>query len=211
MLGVSVTSGEMAEYWKPFLEDLVRRKLRGVKLVISDAHMGLRAAMRAVLNVTNWQRCTVHFLRNLLAIPPKSAQGFSVAAFRMTCMQSSPQGARELYYKAIGLIEAKGPRAAECPREAEEDVLAHMTFSQVHGRQIRSTNPLKRLNKETQRRTSGVGIFLSDDCVLRLVTMVFRDPSDAWRVGRCYFSQKSMTLRAVPAPDAGARLEVAAG
>ena len=211
VLGISVASGEMMECWKAFLEDLVKRKLRGVKLVISDAHTGLRAAMRAVLNGTAWQRCTVHFLRNLLALLPKSAQGFSVAAFRMAFMQSSMPEARELYHKAIALIEAKHPRAAECAREAEEDVLAHMTFPQAHWRQIRSTNPLERLNKEIRRRTDVVGIFPSDDSVLRLVTMLLCDQSDEWCVGRRYFSQESMKHLAAPERDAVASLvEVAA-
>ena len=120
MLGLSVVNGVIIARWRSFLEDLVKCRLRGLKLVISDAHTGVRATMRAVLNGTAWQRCTVHVLRNLLAVLPKSTQGFSVAALPMAFMQSSLAEARDLYHKAIALIEAKHRRAAECAREAEE-------------------------------------------------------------------------------------------
>ncbi len=148
---VLVASSERMECWKAFLEGLVKRKLRGVKLVISDAHAGPRGATRDVLNETVWQSCTVTFW-----------QSFSVVASRMAFMRSSLAEARELDHKAIALIEVKQPRVAECARNAEEDVLAHLTFPQAQW-QIRSTNLLERLNKEFHRRTDVVGIFPSDD------------------------------------------------
>lgn len=201
-IGVAVATGEMESCWKAFLEGLVRRGLSGVQLVISDAHTGLQAAIRGVLNGTTWQRCTVHFLRNVLALVPKTAQALAAAAFRIAFMQPTRETAREHFRKAVAMLEPRYPDAARCAEQAEEDVLAYMSFPQAHWRQIRSTNPLERLNKEIRRRTDVVGIFPNDAALLRLVTMLLVEQNDEWIVGRRYFSLESMRLLdPPPAPE----------
>ena len=192
IIGVSVASGEMEACWKAFLEELVKRGLSGVQLVISDAHSGLRAAIARVFVGATWQRCSVHFLRNVLALLPKSAQRLGAGAFRTAFDQSNLASAKEFFGKAIQLLEPKHADAARCAREAEEDVLAYMSFPELHWRQIRSTNPLERLNREIRRRTDVVGIFPNDASLLRLVTMLLVEQHDEWSVGRRYFSIESM-------------------
>jgi transposase-like protein len=208
IIGVAVAAGEMEICWRSFLESLVARGLTGVELVVSDAHTGLQKAVRAVLTGTTWQRCTVHFLRNVLALVPKSAQALTAAAFRMALMQPTRESASEHFGKAVELLEARYPEAARCAREAEEDVLAYMSFPTAHWRQIRSTNPLERLNKEIRRRTDVVGIFPNDAALLRLVTMLLAEQNDEWLVGRRYFSIESMRLlERRPEPQAPAMLK----
>ena len=198
IIGVGVASGEMESCWKAFLEGLVKRGMSGVHLVISDAHAGLRKAIASVLIGTTWQRCSVHFLRNVLAVLPKSAQRLAAGAFRTAFDQSNLASAKDFFGKAIELLEAKYPKAAECAREAEDDVLAYMSFPELHWRQIRSTNPLERLNREIRRRTDVVGIFPNDASLLRLVTMLLVEQHDEWSVGRRYFSIESMLAVTVP-------------
>jgi len=210
VLGVDVADKEMESSWRAFLRSLVTRGLRGVQLVISDAHEGLRAAIRAVFNGVTWQRCYVHFIRNVLDKTPKSAQGFVAAALRNVFAQTSYDHAREAMGKAIDAMEAKWPRAAEVAREAEDDVLAYFAFPSAHWRQIRSTNPLERLNKEVRRRVRVVGIFPTRASVLRLVGAMLIEQDDEWKVGRRYFSANSMAqlVHALPeleAPDAAAK------
>ncbi len=200
VIGVAVARGEMESCWKAFLESMVARGLSGVQLVVSDAHTGLRAAVQKVLTGSTWQRCYVHFLRNVLALLPKHAQTLAAAAFRMAFMQPSRELAVEFYGKAVAMLEAKHPDAARCALEAEEDVLAYMGFPEAHWRQIRSTNPLERLNKEIRRRTDVVGIFPNDAALLRLVTMLLVEQTDEWSVGRRYFSIESMQMLSGQAP-----------
>jgi transposase-like protein len=199
VLGVQVTQGEMETCWRSFLAHLVERKLRGVKLVISDAHAGLRKAMQSVLNGTTWQRCYVHFLRDVSSHLPKAAQGFALAALRNVFQQTTPEHAHEAMTKAIELLERKYPTVAELVREAESDVLAYFSFPEAHRKQIRSTNPLERLNKELRRRTRVVGIFPNDASVLRLVGMLLVEQHEEWTAGdRRYFSANSMKLLTTP-------------
>ena len=205
VLGVQVAQSEMEASWRRFLEDLVRRGLRGTQLVISDAHSGLRAAIRSVLNGVTWQRCSVHFLRNVLSHLPRKAHSLVSAALRNIFRQPSLEAARDAVTRAIELLEPKWSEAAELLRQAEEDVLAYMHFPEPHWRQIKSTNPLERLNKEIRRRTNVVGIFPNDPSVLRLVTMLLVEQNDEWAVAaRRYFSLESMASvtgeRVVAAP-----------
>ena len=192
VLGLVVAQKEMESSWREFLRSLVTRGLRGVQLVISDAHEGLRSAIRGVLNGVTWQRCYVHFIRNVLEKTPKSAQGFVAAVLRNVFAQTSLEHAREAMGKAIDAIEEKWPRAAAVAREAEDDVLAYFTFPTAHWRQIRSTNPLERLNKEVRRRVRVIGIFPTQASVLRLVGAMLIEQDDEWKVGRRYFSGSSM-------------------
>lgn len=208
VVGVQVACGEMEGCWKAFLEGLVARGLSGVQLVISDAHTGLRGAIRRVLTGTSWQRCYVHFLRNVLALLPRQTQAMAAAAFRMAFMQPTRELAREFFAKAVSMLEPKFSEAARCARDAEEDVLSYMSFPEAHWRQIRSTNPLERLNKEIRRRTDVVGIFPNDTALLRLVTMLLAEQNDEWLVGRRYFSIESMeriVAAGVPTPQLAAK------
>lgn len=210
VIGVEVADGEMEDAWRSFLGSLVARGMRGVQLVISDAHCGLRKAIRGVLNGVAWQRCTVHFMRNVLCRVPKAAQGFVAAALQSIFAQSSQEAAKEALHKAVELLRAKYPAAAAVVAEAEEDVLAYMNFPEKHWRQIHSTNPLERQNKEIRRRTDVVGIFPNSASALRLVTMLLVEQNDEWAVNKRYFSLESMELlkslqgRDVPALDEAA-------
>lgn len=210
IIGVEVADGEMEDAWRAFLGGLVARGLRGVQLAISDAHLGLRKGLRGALNGVAWQRCTVHFMRNVLCRVPKAAQGFVAAALKTIFSQSSQQEARAALRKAVELLASKHPAAATVVEEAEDDVLAYMSFPDKHWRQLHSTNPLERQNREIRRRTDVVGIFPNRASALRLVTMLLVEQNDDWAVNRRYFSLESMLLlqpqpvMAVPALEAAA-------
>lgn len=192
VLGVDVAEGEMESSWRAFLRGLVRRGLRGVQLVISDAHEGLRAAIPAVLNNVAWQRCYVHFMRNVLDKVPRASQGLVKAVLKTVFTQGTLQDAKLAMTRALDTVEPRWPRAAAVMRDAEDEVLTHYAFPAAHRRQIRSTNPLERLNKEIRRRTRVVGIFPNEPSLLRLVGAMLMEQDDEWRVGRRYFSATSM-------------------
>jgi len=213
VLGMDVADGEMTDAWRQFLESLVARGLRGVQLVVSDAHAGLAAARTQVLNGTGWQRCQVHFLRNVLSRVGKSAQPAVSAVVRGVLNQTDAAAAHEALRKAKETLAAKFPQVVALLEEAEHDVLTCLGFPSSHWRQIRSTNPLERENKEIRRRTDVVGIFPNREAVVRLVTMLLAEQNDEWAVAqRRYFSLESMkpVLPAVVAPCATAELPKAA-
>lgn len=139
VLGTVVAAGEMEDSWRAFLQGLVERGLRGVQWVISDAHEGLKRAIRAVLNGVSWPRCTVHFLRNVMTKIPKKAQGVVVALLRTVFAQASLKEAKDAMTKALAFLDHQDPDAAAVVREAEDDVLAHRSFPNEHWRQIRRT------------------------------------------------------------------------
>lgn len=208
VLGVDVANGEMKRCWQAFLQHLVGRGLRGVRLVISDAHSGLRGAIQAVLNGTTWQRCYVHFIRDVLSHLPKSQSGFVAAALRNVFQQTTLEHAREAMAKVITLLETKYPAVAELLVEAEDDVLAYFAFPDAHWRQIRSTNPLERINKELRRRVRVVGVFPNDAAALRLLAMILVEQHDEWAAGdRRYFAVSSMRLLFGTAPEEPAAIE----
>lgn len=192
IVGVNVASGEMEPCWSDFLRSLQMRGLTKVKLVISDAHSGLRRAIQTTLLGATWQRCMVHFLRNVLVLVPKAHQRLTASLFRMAFDQTNRKDAREFYGRALEMLRNKFPKAAQCAEDAEEDVMAYLSFPQTHWKQVRSTNPLERLNKEIRRRTDVVGIFPNDASLLRLVTMLLVEQQEEWSVGRRYFSLESM-------------------
>jgi transposase-like protein len=198
VIGVEVADGEMEDAWRSFLGDLVSRGLRGVRLVISDAHAGLVKGVRGVLNGAAWQRCTVHFARNVLCRVPKAAQGIVAAALKGIFSQPSQTEAQKALRKAVELLRPKYPAAAAVIEEAEADVLSYMSFPDKHWRQIHSTNPLERQNREIRRRTDVVGIFPNRASALRLVTMLLIEQNDDWAVNRRYFSLESMELLKAP-------------
>ena len=192
VLGLDVGPSEDGAFWHQFLRGLVARGLSGVQLVISDAHGGLTAAIAAVLHGASWQRCRVHFLRNLLALGPKAAQEMVAATIRTVFAQPDPALAREQWRKVADGFRGKFPRVAELMDGAEADVLAYLAFPREHWRQIWSTNPLERLNKELKRRTDVVGIFPNDTAVVRLVGAILAEQHDEWQVSRRYFSAESL-------------------
>ena len=204
LLGLKVGDSESEPFWAEFISHLKERGLTGVKLVISDAHVGLTKAIRRQLQGCVWQRCRVHFARNLLQRVPKAHQGMVTAALRSVFAQ---EDAGEILSRwddlAASLIE-RFPKAAELMHEAREDVLAFRHFPQPHWRKVWSTNLLERVNEEIKRRTRVVGIFPNDAAITRLVGAVLLEQHEHWQLeGRRMFSAESMAaipdLEALPA------------
>lgn len=161
-------------------------------LVVSDAHRGLRRAIEEVFLGAGWQRCRVHFLRNLLALVPKEGQGMVLAAVRLIFQQPDKESAQLELRTLAERLEEKLPRVAALLVEAEPEILAHMDFPGEHWRQVSSTNPLERLNKEINRRTRVVGLFPSDSSLIRLIGAVLSEQNDEWAVARRYMSRHSL-------------------
>jgi transposase-like protein len=192
VLGLDVGPSEDGAFWLQFLRGLVARGLGGVQLVISDAHQGLKGAIAAVLQGASWQRCRVHFVRNALALVPKSAAQMVAATIRTVFVQPDAATARETWRKVADGFRPRWSRLAELLDEAEADVLAYLEFPPEHWRQVWSNNPLERLNKEVKRRTDVVGIFPNPMAVTRLVGAVLAEQHDEWQVSRRYFSAESL-------------------
>ena len=193
ILGVDVGPSEESSFWTQFLRSLVDRGLRGVRLAISDAHTGLKKAIECVLSGASWQRCRVHTMRNLLSHVGKTAQPVVAAMLRSIFVQPDKVSARrQLREVASKLEEIRCTRAAELLLEAEDEVLAYMDFPPEMRRQLHSTNPLERLNKEIRRRSNVVGIFPTEDSLIRLVGCLLMEQSEEWSTGRRYFSQEVM-------------------
>lgn len=205
VLGVDAGDAESHAFWKDFLRSLVKRGLRGVQLVISDAHEGLKRAIAETISSATWQRCRVHAMRSLLTYVPKSHQPMVLAAVKAIFVRTSQADAREALDEVAKLLDSKCPKASELLRAMAEDVLAYMAFPQEHWRQIHSTNPLERLNREIRRRTRVVGIFPNTASLLRLVTMLLAEQDDEWQASeKAYFSQRSMakvSSSVLPPPD----------
>lgn len=200
VLGFDIGNNESHAFWQEFLRSLVRRGLQGVQLVVSDAHEGLKAAIAEVLAQASWQRCRVHFMRNLLAHVPKGDKALVAAAIRTIFAQPDREAAgQQLTVVAQGL-HSRWPKAAELLETAENDILAYMAFPHNHWTRIYSTNPLERLNKEVKRRTDVVGIFPNQPAVIRLVGAILMEISDEWQIGRRYFSKESMRELLDPDP-----------
>jgi len=192
ILGFTVDNSESEESWKEFLRSLVARGLHGVQLVTSDAHEGLKKAIAEVFQGASWQRCRVHFLRNLAAKVPASAQGMVLAAVRTIFTQEDLESAREALHKTATMLEEKFPEVAAMLEDAEEDLLAYMVFPEPHRRQISSTNPLERQNKEIKRRTKVVGIFPTRQSLIRLGGALLAEQHDEWVVNRRYMNPKQL-------------------
>jgi transposase-like protein len=204
VLGLSVCESEDHTFWKAFLQSLRDRGLAGVKLVCSDAHRGLTRAISEVFLGASWQRCRVHFLRNLLALVPKDAQGMVLAATRLVFQQPDKERAGLELRALVDRLEGRLPRAAALLLEAEEEIVAHMDFPREHWTKLSSTNPLERLNKEIARRTRVVGIFPTRASLIRLAGSLLAEQSDEWAVSRRYLSQGSLaTLYAEEDDQAG--------
>ncbi len=196
VLGFDVGDTESEPFWTDFFRSLKARGLSGVKLVVSDAHSGLVAAIGTCFQGAAWQRCRVHFMRNVLAKVPKVA-GPMVAAIIRTIFV--PRGKRELvraqFDEVVAMLTRSQPAVAEMLDEAREDLLAFAEFPPAHWQQIWSTNPLERLNKEIKRRTNVVGVFPNPAALLRLSGHVLIEQHDEWNTAdRRYFSENSMNL-----------------
>jgi transposase-like protein len=194
VLGVDVGDSEDGAFWTAFLRGLRARGLGGVQLVISDHHLGLKTAIGAVFVGAGWQRCRVHFMRNVLARVPKASSDMVAAAIRTIFAQPDGGHVRSQLDEVARMLEGKFPDVAEMLRDATEDLLAFTGFPIAHWRKIWSTNPLERINGEIKRRTNVVGIFPDDPAIIRLVTAVLVETHDEWAVAeRRYLSEESMT------------------
>jgi putative transposase len=205
VLGLDVGDSEDGAFWTAFLRSLKARGLAGVQLVISDAHTGLKAALSAVMAGAAWQRCRVHFLRNVLARVPKGSAEMVAAAIRTIFAQPTGVEVTEQLDKVAAMLASKFPQVATMLADAGEDLTAFTGFPVAHWRKLWSTNPLERLNKEVKRRTNVVGIFPNDAAVLRLAGAVLIEAHDEWQVAeRRYLSEGSMA-KLVPTGDDAAR------
>ncbi len=194
VLGMDIGPSEAETFWTAFLRKLTRRGLRGVKLVISDAHEGIKAAAAKVLLAT-WQRCRVHFARNALAHAGRSGRRV-VAAFIATAFaQNDAEAAKSQWRKVADQVRSTLPKLAALMDEAEAAVLAYMTFPAAHRAKLHSVNPLERLNGEIKRRTDVVGIFPNEAAITRLVGALLLEQSDEWTVQRTRY----MTLETIAA------------
>jgi putative transposase len=191
VLGMAVGPSEAEPFWTSFLRSLTRRGLRGVKLVISDSHEGLKAAAAKVLKAT-WQRCKVHFLRNALAHAGKGQRQMVLAMINTVFAQESLEAATAQWRVVADQLRAKFPKLAAMLDRSETDVLAYMSFPKAHHKQIHSTNPLERLNAEVKRRTDVVGIFPNEAAITRLVGALLLEQSDEWSLQRRYMQLEGL-------------------
>ena len=197
VLGFDVGDSEDGAFWTAFLRSLRARGLAGVQLVISDAHAGLKAAIASVLIGAAWQRCRVHFLRNVLAAVPKGSAEMVAATIRTIFAQPAPAAVHEQLGIIATMLGRQFPKVEAMLRDAAEDITAFASFPASHWKKIWSTNPLERLNKEIKRRTDVVGVFPNPEALLRLAGAVLAEAHDEWQVGeRRYLSEGSMALLA---------------
>ena len=183
VLGMDIGPSEAETFWTDFLRKLRRRGLRGVKLVISDAHEGIKAAVSKVLTAS-WQRCRVHFMRNVLAHATKSGRRVVSAFIATAFAQDDADAARGQWRKVADQLRPKTPKLAALMDEAEADVLAYMAFPAAHRTKLHSTNPIERLNGEIKRRTEVVGIFPNEEAITRLIGAILLEQNDEWAVQR---------------------------
>ncbi|GJE02204.1 IS256 family transposase [Methylobacterium isbiliense] len=186
VLGMDVGPSEAETFWTAFLRKLARRGLRGVKLVISDAHAGIKASVAKVMNAT-WQRCRVHFMRTVLAHAGRSGRRVVSAFIATAFAQDDAEAARLQWRRVADQLRPKVPKLAALMDEAEPDVLAYMGFPSAHRVKLHSTNPLERLNGEIKRRTEVVGIFPNEAAITRLVGAILLEQNDEWAVQRARY------------------------
>jgi transposase-like protein len=202
ILGLGLGPSEAATFWLGFLRGLEQRGLAGVKLVISDAHEGLKAAIRQVFKAS-WQRCRVHFMRNALAHVPKGQHSMVSAAIRTVFAQPTPDAASAAWRHVANQLRPRFPKLAALMDDAEADVLAYKTFPAAHWPKLHSTNPIERLNKEVKRRADVVGIFPNEASITRLVGAILMEQNDEWQLQHRYLTLETITGLA---DDAGVAL-----
>jgi putative transposase len=195
VLGFDVGDSEDGAFWTAFCRGLKARGLRGVCLVISDAHEGLKGAISSVLLGASWQRCKVHFLRNVLAQIPKGNAEMVLAAIRTIFAQPDSAHVYEQFETIASMLGRQSPKVETMLRDARDDLLAFASFPLEHWKKIWSTNPLERLNREVKRRTDVVGVFPNPEALLRLAGSVLIEAHDEWAVSdRRYLSESSMAM-----------------
>jgi putative transposase len=197
IVGLGLGPSEAETFWSAFLKGLVKRGLRGVKLVISDAHEGLKHAIGKVLSAT-WQRCRVHWMRNALAYVPKGQHTMVAAALRQAFLQADREAARQAWRQLADQLRPRWPKLSGLMDESEHDVLAYMSFPVQHRTKLYSTNPLERLNKEVKRRADVVGIFPGEPSIIRLIGAVLLEANDEWQLQHRYMQVEAMAELLAP-------------
>jgi transposase-like protein len=200
IVGLHIGPSEAESFWSDFLRSLVRRGLSGVKLVISDAHEGLKAAIRRVMGAA-WQRCRVHWMRNALAYVPKGQQTMVAAALRQAFPQEDAANAHRVWRAAADQMRRRWPRLGTLMDESEHDVLAYMAFPAQHRTKLHRTNPLERLNKGVKRRADVVGIFPSEPSIVRLIGAVLLEANDEWQLQHRHMQVEGMAELMPPTID----------
>ena len=203
VLGMAIGASEAETFWTEFLRQLARRGLRGVKLVISDAHEGIKAAVSKIFTAT-WQRCRVHFMRNALAHAGKSGRRVVSAFIATAFAQNDAAAASQQWRRIADQLRPTLPKLARLMDDAEPDVLAYMTFPAQHRTKLHSTNPIERLNGEIKRRSEVVGIFPNEAAITRLVGALLLEQNDEWAVQRARYM--SLETIAQTADDAAVSL-----
>lgn len=192
ILGFDIGMTENGPFWTEFLRTLMARGLKGVKLVISDAHEGLKGAISEVLNGCSWQRCRVHFMRNVLCQVPRPQQAMVSAIVRTIFAAPDQTSAKKQMSLVVSQLKKRFHKAMEILDNGGEDVLQYMAFPSVHWAQFHSTNPLERLNREIRRKIDVVSIFPDRPSLIGLVGLLLIEQHEEWQVGRKYFSKESM-------------------
>jgi len=192
IVGLHIGPSEAETFWSGFLKSLVRRGLKGVKLVISDAHEGLKHAIAKVMGAT-WQRCRVHWVRNALAHVPKGQLTVVAAAIRQAFLQPDRESASQTWRHVADQLRARWPKLGTLMDDSETDVLAYMSFPASHRTKLHSVNPLERLNKEVKRRADVVGIFPNEASIIRLIGAVLLEQNDEWQLQARYMQVEAMT------------------
>src|SRR5215217_3860955 len=199
IVGLHIGPSEAETFWTTFLKSLVRRGLRGVRLVVSDAHEGLKAAIAKMMGAT-WQRCRVHWVRNALAHVPKGEHTVGAAAIRQAFLQPDRESASQTWRHVADQLRARWPKLGTLMDESETDVLAYMTFPASHRTKLHSVNPLERLNKEVKRRADVVGIFPNEGSIVRLIGAVLLEQNDEWQLQARYMQVEAMTEMLTDSP-----------
>src|ERR1700712_31775 len=197
IVGLHIGPSEAETFWSIFLKSLVRRGLHGIKLVISDAHEGLKSAMRRVFTAS-WQRCRVHWMRNALSYVPKAQQSMAAAALRQAFMQPDRASASQTLRHVADQLRDKCPKLGTFIDDSEIDVLTHMDFPTQHRTRIHSTNSLEHLNKEVKRRADVVGIFPNEGSIIRLIDAVLLEANDEWQTQHHYMQTEPMAELMAP-------------
>jgi transposase-like protein len=192
IVGLHIGPSEAEPFWAAFLKSLLRRGLKGVKLVVSDAHEGLKAAIAKVFGAS-WQRCRVHWMRNALAHVPKGQHTMVAAALRQAFLQPDADAAHQTWRHVSDQLRQRWPKLARLMDDSEHDVLAYMRFPAQHRTKLHSTNPLERLNKEVKRRADVVGIFPNEQAIIRLIGAVLLEQNDEWQLQHRYMQIEAMS------------------
>ena len=208
IVGLHIGPSEAETFWTSFLKSLAKRGLTGTKLVISDAHEGLKAAIARTLTGATWQRCRVHFMRNALAHVPRSQTTVVAAAIRQAFVQPDRASATKAWRHVADQIRQRWPKLGALMDDAEADVLAYIAFPMRHRAKLHSTNPLERLNKEVKRRADVVGIFPNEDSITRLVGAVLLEANDDWQLQHRYMQIEGMAELDAPQLEEGSTLQI---